>query len=282
MIKQTSDQVVPLTRDLAEDFATMRSVPGERKLTTARMNYLRSRFDDGVFHTPQWAIGTLGGIRYRVNGHTSSHMLLELNGRFPTDMKAHVMEFACDTMEDLAELFAQFDAKGSVRSFFDNLTVHGRIHPELNDISPTVMAKCVSGITFALGLNKKVTVDERARLVHSHQPFILWAAEFGRARHMDRAPVMAALYDTYHRHAAAATEFWRHVRDEDHPDVDDPSRVLARFLRDSLVLTGQQKTSRKWSPKAFYVKAIHAWNAYRRGTKTDLKFYNNDNVPSIA
>lgn len=282
MFRQTKDEIVPLTRTLAEDFATMRGVPGERKLSNARQNFLRARYDDGKFHTPVWAVAVLGGVRHRVNGQHSSNMLLSLNGHFPIDRRVHLMEFSCDSQEDLAELFAQFDAKDSARSYSDILTSHGRIHAELNDVSPTSMATAVSGIAYALNLNKKVGTDERARLVHAHQGFVIWANPFVKFRGISRAPVVGAMFDTYHKSRDAATEFWTLVKDESHADVNHPSRVLSRFLRDAIVQEKEHRGAKKWSPRAFYTKCVHAWNAYRRGQRTQLKCYDTENAPDIV
>lgn len=280
MFRELPPKTIPLTRELAEDVATMRGTPGERALDKGRLAYLKNRYDDGAFHTPEWAVASLNGVRYRVNGQHSSNMLVALNGEFPKGMSVSFKEFSCDSVQDLADLFSQFDAARSARNFGDIIGAHASIHPELHSIKKTYIQKAVSGIVFAMGLSKKVTTDERAALVHSHQPFLIWSAEFVRSRHLDRSPVGAAMFKTWSKSPTGATEFWTLVRDETHPDVNHPTRVLASFLRDAVVRDSQVR-GRKWTPQAHGTKCIHAWNAYRTGTRTLLKCYDTEGWPEV-
>jgi hypothetical protein len=281
MYRELEPKTIPLTRELAEDVATMRGTPGERVLDKGRLAYLRGRFEEGAFHTPEWAVATLNGIRYRVNGQHSSNMLVSLNGTFPAGMRVSWKEFHCDSVEDLADLFSQFDAAKSARSLSDIVGAHASIHPEFSNIKKTYIQKAVSGIAYAMGLSKKLaTNDDRAKLVHSHQAFIVWGSGFVRAKHLDRSPVVAAMYKTWSKSPSHATEFWTLVRDENHPDVDHPTRVLATFLRDNIVRESQTRVNR-WSPQAFAAKSIHAWNAFRTNTRTALKCYDTEGWPEV-
>lgn len=279
MYKQTSSKIVPLTRELAEEFATMRSTPGERRLTPKRKNYLLQKFNDGAFHSPVWASATVNGIRYRANGQHSSTMLAELNGNFPVGLPVHVMEFECDGMPDLADLFGQFDAKDSARSVNDIITSHGRIHPELDKISSSDIGRAVASLAYLMGVTRKIGAEERAQLVHAHVQFIVWAHPYLGVRKLSRAPVIAAIHKTWFKNEPAAADFWTRVKEEDHPEVDHPSRVLATFLRDSIVSDRQSKAAMRFSPDSFYIKCIHAWNAYRGGHRTALRVHDGSSFP---
>ena len=84
MSKQTDVRVEPLTRELAQEFSSMRSLPGERPLKRSRVRFLRQELVDGMFHSPTWAEVRVGGVVHRMNGNHSSTMLSEAaNGIFP-------------------------------------------------------------------------------------------------------------------------------------------------------------------------------------------------------
>jgi hypothetical protein len=102
---------------------------------------------------------------------------------------------------------------------------------------------------------------------------------------MFRGPVFGAMYGCYLRSRKDATEFWKAVRDETGEKPDCPDRKLARWLLSSFVNVGlgsRIPEARRASQREFYVRSIHAWNAWRKGERTDLKYFPKATVPSFS
>lgn len=282
MFQLKGTTIVPLTRELAEEFSTMPSHSGERRLRPGRLEFLHHRLQEGMFHTPKWATATLNGKRYRVNGQHSSTMLAQANGHFPVAMHVVIDEFACDTDQDLAELFAQFDNAKSTRTAGEMTLAHARVYDDLRDIKPTTIERGISGIAFAItNANELGTVDAetKSRLVHSNRDFLHFGNALIGARMFCRAPVIAAIYTTWKVDAEACMRFWKLTQDESHPDRGHPTRILSKLLNE-ITLTARQKNAFKaWTSRAIYVKCLHAWNAYRKGTTTELKYHAESPLP---
>lgn len=270
MYKDTT--LVPLTTELVEEIVTMPVFKGERPLKKSRIEFLRARFDDGYFYSPRFAIAKLHGKNYRLNGQHSSNMLLERNGEFPEGRTAVIDTFTCEDEMDLAECFGLFDPTKSNRTRSEIANAHGRVHDELDEVSMTNLCGIVSGLAYGLDECRSncsgLSAEDSARLVHDNVQFVLWANPFFNNKFLARAGVIGAMFQTYVLDSDDATIFWRWVSKEDHPNVCHASRVLARFLRENKTMGGKSETrSHRWPMKAFYVKCIRAWNAYRRNVQ---------------
>ena len=92
---------------------------------------------------------------------------------------------------------------------------------------------------------------------------------------------VAAMYECHQKNVLLATAFWDLVLTESHESVKDGSRVLALFLRDALTTRKPGTNSPKWAPRAFYVKCIHAANAWKSGYSTDLKYHEASPLPAL-
>lgn len=280
MIQHISTEVVPLTKALASRVAATPNYQGERALQRRRLGYLAQRLRDGLFYPPRWSLVRVGGTEYRVNGQHSSAMLTENIDLFPDGMSVVIDRFEADSMRDVADLFSQFDNKASVRSRMEIVNAHARVHVELDAMSSTTLSACVSGMSYALcdgkGL-RSYADDQRAALTHEHMEFVQWVHEFAKARVLSRATVIAAIFRTYEVNREHARMFWTWVRDETHPDSQHSTRTLAKFLS----LNTNKVGMAKWEPRAFYVKCLHAWNAYRMGATTALKYRHDKPVPSV-
>ena len=269
-----------LTRELAEDFATMPAFRGERALNTKRINWLFARLRQGQFHPPRWAVAQLNGATYRVNGQHSSYMLANLaNGLFPQGTTVLIDEYACESEQDLADLFMQFDAPRSQRTQAESCAAHARTHDELGELTPTACQNIVTAIAWYLRHVLGVQTDREAsaRLVHEHKPFFVQLGHLFSQRFFARAPVGAAIFATWNVHPETAQQFWELVRDEDHLLNDHPTRTLARFLREEL-----SKDANKRDAFGLYARCVHAWNAYRDGRMASvLRHHRGAGLPKV-
>lgn len=280
MIQYMRTELVPLTKDYAADVATMPSYRGERPLQRARLGFLVSKLKDGHFYSPRWSVVRVNGATYRINGQHSSTMLTQNDDLFPPGLKAIVDHFEADSLLDVATLFGQFDSRASVRSRKEIVNAHARVHEELDEMSPTVLSACVAGMAYALcdgkGL-RNVSDEERAGLTHDYTDFVRWVNTFAKCRILAKAPVLAAIFKTYNVQRTLAGEFWGMVKEQSHPYSQHPTRILARFLLENTNRTG----TARWVPRAFYVKCLHAWNAFRTDAPTSLKYRPDTPVPPV-
>lgn len=287
MFRFQNTTTVPISREFVGRIAHLPSFKGDRERDTAagkrRIAWLRRLLEEGRFHTPKWATAILlaDGATYRVNGGHSSLMIANLPDElFPSDMHAIVDHFECETRLDLADLFDQFDATSSVRRELDRIKAHKGAHDNLDIVSPTHTSKIISGVALYfsdIGEGTRLSEEERVRLVDSQGDFLRWANQFVGPRRLHRPGVVAAMYATFRKHSSDATKFWSHVKDESHPVNTNPTRKLAHFLRE--VLQDTKKTSRP--SRMFYVKSIHAWNAWRKDEPTGLKYYAHAELPVV-
>lgn len=274
-----------LTPELARQVSAMPTFVGDRDRESPkgrkRIAWLKSLADRGYFFSPCWSTVDYDGDTYRIDGGHSSAALTELNGTFPSGLVAVIRRFECDSPESLADLFSQFDNRRSLRTIMDKVKAHKSIESELDDIAPTYVGRAADGIAYCLsGCGEEAPrLDEDARisLIHTHGDFIQWARAYIGHRFLRRVGVVAAIYATYSVAPGPATEFWTLVRDESAPNRLDATRTLAKFLTES---HGDHRRGGAAVPtRGFYVKSIHAWNAWRKGRTTMLKYHPKSPLP---
>ena len=295
MFKEIDSDTVPLTRDLADEFATMQRWSGERPLNLRRVRALRKELEEGRFRSPEWAVGYLNGVKYRVNGQHSSVMLSEANGEFPASLKVKLSEYHCDTEQDLADLFQTFDQRFSARGKDDHVGAVMASIPEIADseIPRKTVSRIASAITAHIrGIGAKTSPRESAGNLVEDPRFVLVAERLFRSGNkLYSLGVGAAMYGTWERlhqkrgsarpehvekHDKYWFSFWDSVFEESNPDPSAPSRVLARYLRE--LRRGESRTS---DVRKIYVKCIHAWNAHRANKTTRLSYMERAGIPEI-
>jgi hypothetical protein len=280
MIRQTSIRTADLTRELAEDFATMPKWKGERDMDENRKQMIVEKIRRGLFHSPTWAHAKLGWHTMRVNGQHSSAALLECE-QFPVGMKATILGFEVDTEAEMAILFDQFDNPESARQMKDTIRAHAAVEINLADCSVKTLQTILSGMEMSSGSAGKLSRSDRAALLHSEGAFIAFARQFATSRHIMFRGVIAAMYLTWKRDEVRANEFWHLVSTEEHHDSDNGTRVLARFLN-SEVVGRCSRVGMRWDKRSIMVKCLHAWNAYWRNVATSLKYVAAAPVPNLV
>lgn len=268
MIRSLGIRTQPLTMELAVEFSTMPEIKGERGLKKKRLEFLKDRIRDGLFHSPTWAVAFVRGKRFRINGKHSSTALSQSKDCFPQGLHVAIEEFQCESESDLAELFEQFDNSESVRDTVEVLNAHARVEPLLSDVAISSIRRAVDGVAMEYHMRGglRLTKGERAAIVHTHQDFIIWFQRFASDSVMSLSTVAGAVYATWAKDAVAALEFWSLVKSEEHPDVTHPTRQLSRWLREVRASkVHNASATRRYTNSGFYERCIHAWNCYRRG-----------------
>lgn len=272
-ITQTSVRTVPLTHVLAAEFASMTNGKFERPMNKSRTRFLRNKLDDGLFHSPEWAVAVLNGKRFRVNGQHSAKMLASANGSLP-NVPAVITEFKCDTEDDLIELFNQFDQPYSSRNTNDTISIYKSACPELDTVKATYLSRALAGVAHGLG---RLTVQERARMIADNTSFILFASDYAKERRLGLVGVMNAVYRSWQTSQSAAKSFWDLVATDGHHDPQNPTRSLSNFLREITI----GKSLQKYSTNDILRVCCNAWTAWRSGRSTMPKFHRGSSQPII-
>jgi hypothetical protein len=282
-----------VTQSLAIKFRDMEPVPHDRPLNPRRIDAYRKMLAVGLFRPVQWATVHCSETQatYRVNGKHTSNLFAEYE-ELPQPIHATIEHYHCDDLDDVARLYATFDSRTQVRTTNDINRAFAAIDPDLAEIQTRIINLCVTGIAYVQVGDRYTTkpAAERAEclLDESNKVFIKWAAEVlatknDSTQHLWRSPVVGAMFASYQKSRKAANEFWLAVRDGTGASPKAPDRVLNKFLLTKFVMNGGVCTSRSakslCGPREMYVKCLHAWNAWRRDTTTDLKYHENSRVP---
>jgi hypothetical protein len=287
-----------VTQALAIRFRDMDPVPHDRPLNPKRVEAYRKMLNAGLFRPVQWATVHCNETQatYRVNGKHTSNLFAEFD-KLPQPIHATIEHYHCDDIDDVARLYATFDSRTQVRTTNDINRAFAAIDDDLALIPAKIVNLCVTAIAYCRHGDSYhvVPAAERAEcLLEDHNKvFVQWAHEIlgnsanEATRLLWRSPVVAAMHACYQKSRRDAMEFWLAVRDGTGPSNSTPDRVLNRFLLAKAVNSGKQpaasrKKSALSSPREMYVKCLHAWNAWRRDTTTDLKYHAQAKIPAAV
>jgi hypothetical protein len=287
-----------VTQSLAIRFRDMDPVPNDRRLNPKRVEAYRKMLVAGLFRPVQWATVYCGETQatYRVNGKHTSNLFSEYE-ELPQQIHATIEHYHCDDLDDVARLYATFDSRTQVRTTNDINRAFAAIDPDLAEIPTKIVNLCVTAICYCrLGDEyTKVAAAERAEclLEDSGKQFVLWVYDIlgghngEQSRLLWRSPVVAAMQASYQKSKRDANEFWLAVRDGTGANPKTPDRILNRFLLSKVVAkssaaVGRRSRSEVASPREMFVKCLHAWNAWRKGIATDLKYHAQAKIPAAV
>lgn len=284
-------RTVLASRALVDEFVNMDAAPHDRPLSEKRMLVYQRILKNREFRTVTWASAVCleTNNTYRVNGKHTATLLAGFNPL--PEFHVTVERYQCETLNDVAKLYNTFDSTLASRTTSDiNLAFAATVR-ELAGVTPKVINLTVSAATFHRWDEaelRRVPPAERAEQLLDNVNFALWLQSFipkscdggnkkiGSAKHLLRSPVVSAMMATYRKAPRLCAEFWATVRDETAAERDDPTRVLGRYLLVAAIGGGASRaaTGKKMvGAREIYSKSLHAWNAWRKGERTDLKYY---------
>lgn len=282
-----------VTKKLASEFAEMLPAPHDRPLSERRLMLYERLLRAGEMRPCTWAktFCEETGETYRINGKHTSRLYAGLDDpALLRQLMVTIEDYVCPTLEDVAKLYATFDSRAAVRTANDLARAFSGCVPELATLPMRVISLAVTGISWADDPVRwfSVPVAERTEKLLDNVEFVLWLHDIyagkDRAFFLRRGPVAGAMCATWRKSHKAATDFWLAVRDETGDRPSTPDRKLAKFLSITSIGTGmgtRKGTSRCASPREFYAKCIHGWNAWRAGQATDLKYFATAKLPVI-
>jgi hypothetical protein len=250
----------------------------------------------GLFRPVQWATVHCNETQatYRVNGKHTSNLFAEYE-ELPQSLHATIENYHCDDLDDVARLYATFDSRTQVRTTNDINRAFAAVDPDLAEIPTKIVNLCVTGIAYSQYGDKYASrpAAERAEclLEDDSKSFIGWVHQVlgshnENTKHLWRSAVVAAMHATWRKSRKASHEFWLAVRDGTGSTPKTPDRILHRFLLTRTVNNGTQRAPKKGGnlcpPREMHVKCLHAWNAWRRETTTDLKYHAQAKIPAAV
>lgn len=286
---------VPVTKELAQEFVEMERLPHDRPAGRKRLAEIRRIFDEGEFRTTEWASCYVAETNktYRVNGkHTSivmSERLDDLDG-----ITIVLTRYSVETLDEAAQLYASFDPAISAKSASATNQVYAGSIPALNDARPVVINNVIGGIAYYLWEDgwRERSQRERAALLKDNAGFAVWyhgliGTQTRKYLHVNRVPVVAAMYATYRVDREFADLFWREVMDGIGGQPDSPVRRLHLFLQthnlhSTSTTANRQGGAKGTSRHAMMCKCVTAWNAWRLGKPTKLKYFRTQKTPKAV
>lgn len=284
-----------VTQSLAIKFRDMDPVPHDRPLNPKRVEAYRKMLAAGLFRPVQWATVHCNETQatYRVNGKHTSNLFSEYE-ELPQLIHATIEHYHCDCLDDVARLYATFDSRTQVRTTNDINRAFAAVDPDLSELPSKLISICVTAISYSryADLYTLRTAAERAEclLEDDNKVFIAWlhsviGSKNENTRHLWRSPVVAAMYASFNKSRKASNEFWLAVRDGTGSSPKKPDRVLHRYLLTRSVnnrASAGAKSNQLCPPREMFVKCLHAWNAWRRDTTTDLKYHAQAKIPAAV
>lgn len=289
---KSKPQTLRITKRLAQEFAEMDAAHVDRPLSERRLSVYRKVRQDGGFRPVTWAKAWCEetGQYYRVNGkHTST---LFSDGDNPENLFVTIEDYKCDTLEDVAKLYATFDSQSQTRTTADINRSFAAVIPELKDYDTRFLNLVVSGLNMSPTdpENWKGTAAERAESMFDNVEIITWVKSLviDRGKHpaLWRVPVVGAMIGCYRKAKAPATTFWTAVRDETGEKPNLPDRKLAKFLTTTVSKVGAHNTGPqryRITGREYFTHCVKCWNAWRKGEVVDmLKYSPQYKIPAFS
>lgn len=259
---------------------------GQRPIKDAKVKRIINLMKEDMFLDGDIAFANCcynGGETVLVNGQHTLTAVVETG----IDIIARVRTFNCYSPDDLAMLYNQFDSE-QMRSMQDRVRVTTK---SLNlDWSAKISSIVVSAIAYIRG-KQNAPGNERVELLKEHIAEGAWvnsilsnnAADSG---FMFRIPVVIAMILSWKQNREAANEFWTSVKDGENLKKSMPAYVLRSWLirtniktysikSQNMRVSGKDSAGRTET----LAKCVVAWNAFRKGETTALKYYADKPIP---
>lgn len=241
------------------------------------------------FRSANWAIAYCKETKqkYRINGKHTSTMFSGMNGEFPKGLYVVLEEFECDTLLDVADVYCTYDQKKSARTNGDINRIFAAVEPDFDDVPARSINAIISGISYALWEDSYYSQDaeSRAQLILTNKEFALFVhsilsdGEAKDAKRCARSPVIAAMFLSWKKSKTDAAKFWAAVRDGTGAKPEDADRKLNKLLL-TVGLRLRRTDIPSMGHREMLVKCIHAWNAWRKGETTDMRFHADKPTPA--
>jgi hypothetical protein len=273
-----------ITKAMAEKWSSMEQVRNDRPLSAGRVDAYKKMAVAGLMRPVHWAkVHCLETQEnYRVNGKHTSTAFAAMED-LPETLQAYVEEYQCDTLRDVAELYATFDARITLRTTSDINRSFAAVDPELCDLPVKIISIGITGISlWKWGQSYAAhPAAERAECLFDPEckAFFRWLSDVVNSakahKRMRRTAVVQAMYATFRKSRKDATEFWTIVRDETGTSPSSPDRKLSRWLMEHAA----DSAGRRAGLNEVYARCVIAWNAWRTDSTSNLAYHPDAKLP---
>jgi hypothetical protein len=266
-----------LTQEYAAEFSVMAPLPGERERKRSRVEFLINLVRQERFISPIWAVGDerSTGRRFRLDGQHSSYALSHLppGVDFPQGLSAILLVFEFESVaEDGMDLFEYFNNPRSTRNNVDLMGLWRATYPDIESLSRAFLVRVGKGLNIyertRPGGQKYSSRDQG--MLYSNREYrdcAKWAAQFQKSEATTASGrlnssllgitgILAEMASDFMTDREIANEFWHYVFNQDHPDPNDETHLLASKLLEM---------RRRRLGQADYRKRVQtAWKRYMR------------------
>lgn len=294
-LKLVETRKVNFTIKEAEAVLALDEFVGDRPLRNSHVDYLISCMNRGTFH-PEWVnivFCKYNGKTYRMNGQHTAWARTYVEPNY--DCRVSYLVYTAKSEEDMRTLYASID-RSSPRTRANVITSYLAGTEEFEGVKSVTMRVVPMGFAMWMWKTKHERRlhdgDDVAYLVKTeHYDLTRKVCGFldrhssRDYRHLMRAPVVGAMFATFHKAPQIAIEFWTAVATGTGIEkVGDPRLKLRNELMRVAVDTGNGSHSDKKtvSQEFMFRQCITAWNAFREGrTLQLLKAVEKGNRPGV-
>lgn len=292
---------VEFTPNLCRELLNHNTFQGQRPLSMEHVEKLGQRMVNGKFNA-----GLVALVHYRdengekttelINGQHQLNACLEFDTLFEGMLVEHTAEES-DTPEDIANVFAQYDdgrtrTKAHVAWYYGCRAGMGDWSNKAVTLFSSAFAWLAGGARQSSG--SSLSKEDAGQLLAKNKEACIFMHNLlygedshrkpipaAKVRHLERAPVIAAIAETWKKNAEDAEIFWTSVRDGDMLKHNDPAFMLRDHLMNSSLHVTRTKAKKSVDSRELYAKCLMAWNAYRTARITHLRYTHKFDLPAI-
>lgn len=276
--EKLDDRKVKLDEQKAEWYIGLPEFEGERSISNPHVQTLLDAMKNDTFLEDSVVLVSADykGVTHKINAHhTCWAIILVQTDRPGYSLTVREIRYRVKTPEQLRMLYARFDVnKPRTKSHLTQVHLAGLT--ELQDLPRSVKNRIIPGFKqwqFDETQIRRITPDQVAAIIQeNYLPTFLAVGEFMRMHmddlHIRRGPVIAAMFETFHKTRTKAPEFWEPVATGvGIDDYTDPRYHLQHRLRNSAI---RSKGDKKHVTEAdLYTYSLVAWNHWRSGSKIE-------------
>ena len=297
MFKLHKSEIMRVDKYLIREWSEYADCPGQRRHSQADTRKLMKRMNEGVFLQGDLVFAKKtydGSNTIRMNGQHQMPAFLQSTLR---SMEIRYRLYTCYTPDDVSRLYRQIDTERK-RSKADCLRVEA-IALELGwSLEPLKKIGAAIGILENKG---KITIDDIIKAIPKYKKqgdFINgilndWVpkdvSKSKITKHISRVPVVTSMMNMYEVSPTDAKTFCTQLRDGENLKTRHPAYKLREYLLNTNVYRGRGAQFDPALRHRHYAdeyeirsKCITAWNAFRAGKPTSLKYYVHKPIPKAT
>lgn len=294
-LKLTSERKVELTHEFAQQLLEMPEFQADRPLRQGHVDYLVGTMTRGTFHPEDVLLKTciLDGTEYRINGQHTCWARLEMPSKWRCPVRHQ--RYKADSMEDMRILYASVDRIAPrtkvhvINAYLVGTDEYSGVKYQTIKVLPSAVTLWKwerqndrlmhdgDDVAYLMRTELAETCGRVAAFIDLHDD-TAWV-------HCRRAPVVAAMLETFDKFSRVAVEFWEAVISGIGIENAGDPRLKLRTLLIKAKLNTQQGSMRQMrnviGREQMYRICLHAWNAWRRGS-TQRTFRAGNSRPKIV